>query len=108
MDRSVRSAGVPGLLDRVRILFVHLAGTTQADKIDLRSRRFDVHPLDLVVTNINDASSCVGSFLSQTLAVGQGEYDILAGDVFMRNVYTLLVPFPFGSFCQSRTDRDRV
>lgn len=90
MDGSVRSAGVLRPLDRVRIALVLLM-SRRTHRIDDRSRRFDVHPLDLVVTNINDASSCVGSFISQTLTVGQGEYDILAGDVFMRNVYTLFV-----------------
>lgn len=56
------------------------------------SRRFDLHPLDLVVPDINNPSVCLGSFVSQALSVGAGEFDIIAGDVFMRNVYTLFVP----------------
>ena len=54
-----------------------------------RSRRFDLHPLDLVMASLSDANQCVGTFIPQSLAVGSGEFDILAGDAFLRNVYTL-------------------
>jgi len=39
--------------------------------------------------SIADATQCVGTFIPHPLAVGSGEFDILAGDVFIRNVYTL-------------------
>ena len=57
--------------------------------ISLRGRRFDVHPLDLVVRSISDNTKCVGSIVPQELAAGGGEFDILAGDIFLRNVYTM-------------------
>ncbi|KAF8306452.1 acid protease [Clavulina sp. PMI_390] len=62
------------------------------------TRRFDIHPLDLVVQDINNPSVCVGSFISQALSVGAGEFDIIAGDTVMRNLYTL---FDFGDFTDS-------
>lgn len=58
-------------------------------------RRFDLHPLDLVVASLGDPTVCTGSFLPQSLAVGSGEFDILGGDVFLRNVFSY---YDFGDF----------
>ena len=41
------------------------------------------------MASLSNANQCIGTFIPQTLAVGSGEFDILAGDVFLRNVYTL-------------------
>ncbi|KAF9507201.1 hypothetical protein BS47DRAFT_339884 [Hydnum rufescens UP504] len=49
----------------------------------------------LVVQSLSDSTKCVGSIVPQDLAAGGGEFDILAGDVFLRNVYTV---FDFGDF----------
>lgn len=61
-------------------------------------RRFDLHPLDLVVASLGDPTVCTGSFLPQSLAVGSGEFDILGGDVFLRNVFSY---YDFGDFTDS-------
>ncbi|KAF8338778.1 aspartic peptidase domain-containing protein [Cantharellus anzutake] len=60
-------------------------------------RRIDLHPLDLVVPVLGNKNKCIGSFIPQSLGES-GQYDIVAGDVFLRNVYTV---FDFGDYTDS-------
>ena len=91
MECSLRCPNISGAMDWVCAR--HTALRQLRIPIDilvsLRGRRFDVHPLDLVVRSISDNAKCVGSIVPQELAVGGGEFDILGGVVFLKNVYTM-------------------
>jgi hypothetical protein len=56
---------------------------------------FPVHPLDITPKSLTDPTTCVGSFLPQSVSVGAGEFDWLVGDNFLRSVYTV---YDFGDF----------
>ncbi|KAJ7682806.1 aspartic peptidase domain-containing protein [Mycena polygramma] len=59
---------------------------------------YPVHPLDMTPVNLGDKSSCVGSFVPQTLSVGAGEFDWLVGDNVLRSLYSV---YDFGDFDSS-------
>ncbi|KAJ7591057.1 aspartic peptidase domain-containing protein, partial [Mycena floridula] len=59
---------------------------------------FPVHPLDVAPYSLSDTSTCVGSFVPQSVAVGAGEFDWLIGDNFLRSVYSV---YDFGDFDSS-------
>ncbi|EUC66458.1 eukaryotic aspartyl protease [Rhizoctonia solani AG-3 Rhs1AP] len=54
-------------------------------------RRFPIHPLDIITPSLSssDNTTCYGTFVPQSFSVGAGEFDILLGDMFLRNVYSL-------------------
>jgi saccharopepsin len=59
--------------------------------LSIGGRRFPIHPLDVIspsLTGTNN-STCYGTFIPQSFSVGAGEFDLLLGDVFLRNVYAL-------------------
>ncbi|KDQ15395.1 hypothetical protein BOTBODRAFT_31717 [Botryobasidium botryosum FD-172 SS1] len=60
--------------------------------------KFDFHPLDVVAPSMTQSGTCIGTFIPQNLAAGSSDFDIIAGDVFLRNVYSL---FDFGDFQSS-------
>jgi saccharopepsin len=59
---------------------------------------FPIHPLDVTPVSLTDPSTCVGSFVPQSVAVGAGEFDWLIGDNFLRSVYAV---YDFGDFDSS-------
>ncbi|KAF8222162.1 acid protease [Tricholoma matsutake] len=54
-----------------------------------------LHPLDVTPTSLTDSTTCVGSFIPQTVSVGTGEFDWLIGDNFLRSLYSI---YDFGDF----------
>lgn len=65
--------------------------------ITIGGRRFPVHPLDIISPSLTstDNTTCYGTFIPQSFSVGAGEFDLLLGDMFLRNVYSL---YDFGDF----------
>lgn len=65
--------------------------------ITIGGRRFPVHPLDIISPSLSstDNTTCYGTFIPQSFSVGAGEFDLLLGDMFLRNVYSL---YDFGDF----------
>ncbi|KAG1768177.1 aspartic peptidase domain-containing protein [Suillus occidentalis] len=61
---------------------------------------FPIHPLDVSPTSLIDPSTCVGSFVPQSVSVGAGQFDWLIGDNFLRSVYAV---YDFGDFVSSGT-----
>lgn len=59
---------------------------------------FPIHPLDVSPTSLTDPSTCVGSFVPQSVSVGDGQFDWLIGDNFLRSVYAV---YDFGDFVSS-------
>ncbi|KAG2152238.1 aspartic peptidase domain-containing protein [Suillus cothurnatus] len=59
---------------------------------------FPIHPLDVSPTSLSDPSTCVGSFVPQSVSVGAGQFDWLIGDNVLRSVYTV---YDFGDFVSS-------
>ncbi|KAG9104273.1 hypothetical protein FRC06_004023 [Ceratobasidium sp. 370] len=59
--------------------------------LSIGGRRFSMHPLDVTSPSLTatDNSTCYGTFIPQTFSVGVGEFDLLLGDVFLRNVYAM-------------------
>ncbi|CCO28110.1 hypothetical protein BN14_02102 [Rhizoctonia solani AG-1 IB] len=59
--------------------------------LTIDGRRFPVHPLDISSPSLssNDNTTCYGTFIPLTFTVGAGEFDVLLGDIFLRNVYSL-------------------
>jgi len=66
--------------------------------IQINNQIYPLHPLDVSPTSLTDSSTCVGSFLPQTVSVGQGEFDWLIGDNVLRSVYSI---YDFGDFDSS-------
>ncbi|KAG9125660.1 hypothetical protein FRC07_006723 [Ceratobasidium sp. 392] len=66
-------------------------------------RRFPMHPLDTTSPSVTgtDNNTCYGTFLPQTFSAGAGEFDILLGDVFLRNVYAM---FDLGDWKDGQTN----
>lgn len=46
---------------------------SHCSSISCRGRVFPIHPLDIVPYSLSDPTSCVGSFVPQSVAVGNGE-----------------------------------
>lgn len=65
--------------------------------ITIGGRRFPVHPLDIISPSLSatDNTTCYGTFIPQSFSVGAGEFDLLLGDMFLRNIYSL---YDFGDF----------
>lgn len=61
---------------------------------------FPIHPLDVSPASSSDPSTCVGSFLPQSVSVGAGQFDWLIGDNVLRSVYAV---YDFGDFVSSGT-----
>ncbi|OAX43499.1 acid protease [Rhizopogon vinicolor AM-OR11-026] len=59
---------------------------------------FPIHPLDVSPQNSGDPSTCVGSFIPQSVSVGAGQFDWLVGDNVLRSIYAL---YDFGDFDSS-------
>jgi hypothetical protein len=59
---------------------------------------FPIHPLDLTPTGLTDKSTCYGSFIPQSVPIGNGQFDWLIGDNFLRSVYSV---YDFGDFDES-------
>lgn len=59
---------------------------------------FPIHPLDVSPTSTTDPTTCVGSFVPGSVAVGAGSFDILIGDNVLRSLYAL---YDFGDFDSS-------
>jgi len=57
-----------------------------------------LHPLDVTPQSLTDPNSCVGSFLSQSVSVGAGEFDWIIGDNVLRATYSV---YDFGDFDSS-------
>jgi saccharopepsin len=64
-------------------------------------RRFPVHPLDIISPSLTatDNTTCYGTFIPQSFSVGVGEFDLLLGDMFLRNVYSL---YDLGDFMDDK------
>ncbi|CAE6440597.1 unnamed protein product [Rhizoctonia solani] len=69
--------------------------------LTIGGRRFPIHPLDIISPSLssNDNATCYGTFIPQSFSVGAGEFDILLGDMFLRNVYSL---YDLGDFEDDR------
>ncbi|KAJ1308995.1 hypothetical protein OPQ81_004677 [Rhizoctonia solani] len=59
--------------------------------LTIGGRRFPIHPLDIISPSLssNNNATCYGAFIPQSFSAGAGEFDILLGDMFLRNVYSL-------------------
>lgn len=66
--------------------------------VQIAGQIFPIHPLDMTPSGVVDPSTCVGSFLPQSLAIGAGQFDWLIGDNFLRSVYSI---YDFGDFDSS-------
>ncbi|KAH7343446.1 aspartic peptidase domain-containing protein [Rhizoctonia solani] len=69
--------------------------------LSIGGRRFPIHPLDIISPSLssNDNTTCYGTFIPQSFSVGADEFDILLGDMFLRNVYSL---YDLGDFEDDR------
>ncbi|KIY49197.1 acid protease, partial [Fistulina hepatica ATCC 64428] len=63
--------------------------------LQISDQIFPLHPLDVSPTSLTDSSQCVGSFIPQSISVGEGQFDWLVGDNFLRAVYSV---YDFGDF----------
>ncbi|KAH7914358.1 aspartic peptidase domain-containing protein [Hygrophoropsis aurantiaca] len=59
---------------------------------------FPINPLDVTPQSSTDSSTCLGSFIPQSVSVGAGQFDWLIGDNVLRSVYAL---YDFGDFDSS-------
>ncbi|KAJ8509332.1 hypothetical protein ONZ45_g8504 [Pleurotus djamor] len=66
--------------------------------LQIAGQVFPLHPLDVVPHGLADPTSCVGSFIPQTVSVGAGEFDWLVGDNVLRSIYSV---YDFGDFDDS-------
>ncbi|CUA69158.1 hypothetical protein RSOLAG22IIIB_03837 [Rhizoctonia solani] len=59
--------------------------------LTIGGRRFPIHPLDIASPSLSssDNTTCYGTFIPQSFSAGAGEFDILLGDMFLRNVYSV-------------------
>ncbi|QRV72918.1 aspartyl protease [Ceratobasidium sp. AG-Ba] len=59
--------------------------------LSIGGRRFPVHPMDTTSPSLTspDNSTCYGTFIPQTFSVSEGQFDMILGDVFLRNVYAM-------------------
>ncbi|KAG8689477.1 hypothetical protein FRC09_012411, partial [Ceratobasidium sp. 395] len=71
--------------------------------LSIGGRRFPMHPLDVTSPSLasTDNTTCYGVFLPMSFSAGAGEFDLLLGDVFLRNVYAM---FDLGDWENGRTD----
>lgn len=56
---------------------------------------FDIHPLDVVVPSLSDATKCIGSFMPTQVSVGASEFDWIVGTNVLRSLYAV---YDFGDF----------
>ncbi|KAI0921265.1 hypothetical protein AcW2_006291 [Taiwanofungus camphoratus] len=56
---------------------------------------YPINPLDMTPASLTDPSTCVGSFIPQSVSVGDGQFDWLIGDNVLRSVYTI---YDFGDY----------
>lgn len=66
--------------------------------IQIGGEVFPIHPLDVTPASLTDPSTCVGSFVPQSVSVGAGEFDWLVGDNVLRSIYSV---YDFGDFDSS-------
>ncbi|EGN93043.1 hypothetical protein SERLA73DRAFT_64735, partial [Serpula lacrymans var. lacrymans S7.3] len=66
--------------------------------LQFNNQIYPIHPLDVSPASLSDPSTCVGSFVPQSVSVGAGQFDWLLGDNFLRSVYAL---YDFGDFDSS-------
>ncbi|KAL4081864.1 aspartic peptidase domain-containing protein [Scleroderma yunnanense] len=66
--------------------------------LQIDNQIFPIHPLDVTPVTPGDSSTCVGSFVPQSVSVGAGQFDWLIGDNVLRSIYTL---YDFGDFSSS-------
>ncbi|KIJ70568.1 hypothetical protein HYDPIDRAFT_23662 [Hydnomerulius pinastri MD-312] len=66
--------------------------------LQIDNQIFPIHPLDITPTSAGDKNTCVGSFVPQSVSVGDGQFDWLVGDNVLRSVYAL---YDFGDFDSS-------
>ncbi|KAH7887744.1 aspartic peptidase domain-containing protein [Phlebopus sp. FC_14] len=67
--------------------------------LQIDNQIFPIHPLDVTPSTLGDNTTCLGSFIPQSVSVGDGQFDWLIGDNVLRSVYTL---YDFGDFDSSR------
>lgn len=56
---------------------------------------YPINPLDVSPQSLTDSSTCVGTFIPQSVSVGGGEFDWLIGDNVLRSVYAI---YDFGDY----------
>lgn len=66
--------------------------------LQIDNQIFPIHPLDVTPNSVGDTTTCVGSFIPQSVSVGAGQFDWLIGDNVLRSIYTL---YDFGDFNSS-------
>lgn len=66
--------------------------------IQIGGRPFAIHPLDVSPPSLTDPTTCVGSFVPGSVAVGAGAFDVLIGDNVLRSLYAI---YDFGDFDSS-------
>ncbi|KIP12708.1 hypothetical protein PHLGIDRAFT_32641, partial [Phlebiopsis gigantea 11061_1 CR5-6] len=70
-------------------------GTEIDMALQFGGRTFPIHPLDVSPASLLDSSTCVGTFIPQSVSVGAGEFDWLVGDSVLRSIYSI---YDFGDF----------
>ncbi|TFK55700.1 acid protease [Heliocybe sulcata] len=66
--------------------------------IQIGGQVYPIHPLDVSPYSLSDPTTCVGSFVPQSVSVGAGEFDWLIGDNVLRSIYSV---YDFGDFDSS-------
>ncbi|KAH7929443.1 acid protease [Leucogyrophana mollusca] len=66
--------------------------------LQIDNQIFPINPLDVSPQSTGDPTTCVGSFVPQSVSVGAGQFDWLIGDNVLRSVYAL---YDFGDFDSS-------
>ncbi|KDQ64498.1 hypothetical protein JAAARDRAFT_28127 [Jaapia argillacea MUCL 33604] len=66
--------------------------------IQIGGQIYPIHPLDMTPPGLADPTTCVGSFVPSSVAVGAGQFDWLMGDNILRSVYSI---YDFGDFDSS-------
>ncbi|KAH8118676.1 acid protease [Phellopilus nigrolimitatus] len=56
---------------------------------------YPLHPLDVNSKASSTSDSCIGTFVPQSVSIGNGQFDWLIGDNFLRSVYSM---YDFGDF----------
>lgn len=63
--------------------------------LQIGGKVYPLHPLDVTPPSLTDPTTCVGSFVPQSVSVGAGQFDWLIGDAVLRSVYAI---YDFGDF----------
>ncbi|CAL1700518.1 unnamed protein product [Somion occarium] len=66
--------------------------------LQIAGQVFPIHPLDMTPNSLTDPSTCVGSFIPQSVSVGANSFDWLIGDSVLRSIYSI---YDFGDFDSS-------